>query len=64
MYVYMFVCLLGFHNVMSLSLHEQVCLMWVPFARHFSRHRVKIYAELDQNNRTFGPGLEEVVQCN
>ena len=34
-----FTCLFSIHNTISLSRHEQVCLIRLPFARYFSHHR-------------------------
>ena len=33
-----FACLFSVHNTISLSLHEQVCLMRLHFKRYFSHH--------------------------
>ena len=35
-----FACLFSVHNTISLSCHEQVCLMRLRFERYFSYHRV------------------------
>ena len=32
-------CLFSVHNAISLSCHEQVCLIRLPFERYFSHHR-------------------------
>ena len=34
-----FACLFSVHNTISLSCHEQVCLISLPFERYFSHHR-------------------------
>ena len=34
-----FACLFSVHNTISLSRHEQVCLMRLRFERYFSHHR-------------------------
>ena len=34
-----FDCLFSVHNAISLSCHEQVCLIRLPFERYFSHHR-------------------------
>ena len=34
-----FACLFSVHNTISLSRHEQVCLMRLRFKRYFSHHR-------------------------
>ena len=34
-----FACLFSVHNTISLSRHEQVCLMRLDFERYFSHHR-------------------------
>ena len=34
-----FACLFSVHNTISLSRHEQVCLIRLPFERYFSHHR-------------------------
>ena len=34
-----FACLFSIHNTISLSRHEQVCLMRLRFERYFSHHR-------------------------
>ena len=34
-----FACLFSVHNTISLSRHEQVCLMKLLFERYFSHHR-------------------------
>ena len=34
-----FACLFSVHSIVSLSRHEQVCLMRLRFERYFSHHR-------------------------
>ena len=34
-----FACLFSAHNIISLSRHEQVCLMRLRFERYFSHHQ-------------------------
>ena len=36
-----FACLFSAHNTISLSRHEQVCLMRLRFERYFSHHRAE-----------------------
>ena len=36
-----FACLFSVHNTISLSCHEQVCLIRLSFERYFSHHRAK-----------------------
>ena len=36
-----FTCLFSVHKTISLSRHEQVCLMRLRFERYFSHHRAK-----------------------
>ena len=37
-----FACLFSVHNTISLSRHEQVCLMRLRFERYFSHHRASL----------------------
>ena len=41
-----FACLFSVHNTISLSRHEQVCLMRLRFERYFSHHRADGKKEL------------------
>ena len=41
-----FACLFSVHNTISLSRHEQVCLMRLRFERCFSHHRAYKYLHL------------------
>ena len=36
-----FACLFSGHNTISLTLHEQVCLIRIRFERYFSHHWAK-----------------------
>ena len=60
-----FACLFSVHNTISLSRHEQVCLLRLRFERYFfchhratkmimSRMFKRKYADLDGNNKTYG----------
>ena len=41
-----FACLFSVHNTISLSRHEQVCIMRLRFERYFSHHREKLMGEV------------------
>ena len=41
-----FACLFSVHNTISLSRHEQVCLMRLRFERYFSHHRAAMMGEV------------------
>ena len=44
-----FNCLFSVHNNISLSRHEQVCLMRLRFERYFSHHRADGERSISQN---------------
>ena len=38
-----FACLFSVHNTVSLSRHEQACLIWLRFETYFSHHWFKLW---------------------
>ena len=54
-----FAYLISVHNAISLSRHEQVCLIRLHFERHFSHHQTKCFFWPDLLTIAFAHRLDE-----
>ena len=56
-----FACLFSVHNTISLSRHEQVCLMRLRFERYFSHHRVYDGRSISRNVASLNILVHDVI---
>ena len=56
-----FACLFSVHNTISLSRHEQVCLMRLRFERYFSHHRADDGRSISRNVASLNILVHDVI---
>ena len=59
-----FACLFSVHNTISLSRHEQVCLMRLRFERYFSHHRADDGRSISRNVASLNILVHDVINHN
>ena len=56
-----FACLFSVHNTISLSRHEQVCLMRLRFERYFSHHQPDDGRSISRNVASLNILVHDVI---